>query len=155
MTIAVEVSTNPMPATNATARRKARHDADAGQHRARDDHLQRAEPEDLLPEAPEPLRLHLEPDDEEEHHDAELGRVEDGLGIAHEPQHRRPDQDAAREVAQHRAEPQPLEDRHGDDPCPKQRHHREKIKTRRCRLARHPPVPVDRASVRVRERTSS
>ena len=58
----------------------------AGQHRARDDHLERAEPEDLLPQAPEPLRLHLEPDDEEEHHDAELGGVEDGLGVADQPE---------------------------------------------------------------------
>ena len=67
MTIAVEVSTKPMPATNATAGAKPEQDADAGQQRAADDHLQDAEPENLLPQAPEPLRLHLEPDDEQEH----------------------------------------------------------------------------------------
>ena len=40
-----------------------------------------AQAEDLAPQAPQPRRLHLEPDDEQEHHDAELGDMQDRLRI--------------------------------------------------------------------------
>ena len=81
MTIAVEVSTKPAPATNDDRHRKAADHADAASAARADADLQRAEPEDLAPQAPQPRRLHLQPDDEEEHHDAEFGDVQDGLRV--------------------------------------------------------------------------
>ena len=99
-------------------RRKSEQDADAGQQRAADGDLRHAEPEDLPPQAPQPRRLHLEPDDEQEHHHAELGDVQDRLRVGEQPQPERPDDEAGREIAQHRAEPDPLEQRHGDHAAP-------------------------------------
>ena len=83
--MAVDDSTKPMPATKRPPGRKPASTPDAGQQRAADHDLRDAEPEDLAPQAPQPRRLHLEPDDEQEHHDAELGDVQDRLRIGEQP----------------------------------------------------------------------
>ena len=65
-------------------------------------------------QAPEPARLHLEPDDEEQEDDAELSHVQDLLAVR-DAMEDRPDDDARRQISEHRAEPQLLEDRRRDD----------------------------------------
>jgi hypothetical protein len=77
--------------------------------------LRRAQPEDRPAQAPQPRGLHLQPDDEQEHDDAELGDVQYGLRIGEQAEAERADDEAGDEVAEHRAQPDALEDRHGDD----------------------------------------
>ena len=96
MTIAVEDSTKPMPATKATTGGKPASDAGDGRARAADENLRSAEPEDLAPQAPQPRRLHLQADDEQEHDDAELGDVQDRLRVGEQPQAERADDQAGR-----------------------------------------------------------
>ncbi len=62
--------------------------------------LRRAEPEDVAAHRDQPRQLELEPDDEEQEHDAELGDAADGLGLADERQAGRADDDAGGEVAE-------------------------------------------------------
>ena len=114
-------------------RRQAGQDADAGQQRAADHDLRDAEAEDLAPQAPQPRRLHLEPDDEQEHHHAEFGDVQDGLRVGEQPQPERADHEAGGQVAQHRAEPEPLEERHRDDARRQQGHHLDQFDALRFR----------------------
>ena len=59
--------------------------------------------------------LQLEPDEEQHHHDAELGEVHDVRRFADEAEHARADHDAGDEVAEHGAEAEPREQRRGDD----------------------------------------
>ncbi len=95
-------------------RRPAEGDADAGQQRAAGEHLRDAEPEDLAAHRPQLARPHLEADEEQEQHHAELGDVQDGVRVAEQAEAERPDQQAGAEVAEHRAEPELAEQRHGD-----------------------------------------
>jgi hypothetical protein len=97
--------------------REAERHADAGQRRHRAHHLDRAEPEDVLAHAPEPGGLHFQPDDEEEHHHAEFGDMDDRLRIGKETEAEGTDREPRGEIAEHRAEPDLLEDRHGRDAC--------------------------------------
>ena len=116
MTMAVEVSTKPVPAISEGDERVAEAQSPTVQSssmQTRD--LGEAEAEDVAAHRPEPRGLHLEADDEEEHHDAELGDVQDRLRIVEEPEAERADREARREVAEHRAEAEPLEERHRDD----------------------------------------
>jgi hypothetical protein len=96
-------------------RRKSGEDADAGQERAADADLQRAEPEDLPPQAPEPRGLHFQADDEQEHHDAEFGDVQNVAGLDENGQAERADDHAGGEIGEDRAEPRALEQRDRDD----------------------------------------
>ena len=57
---------------------------------------------------------HLQADHEQEHHHAELGGMQDGLRIGEPPEPERADGQAGGEIAQHRAEPKPAEQRHHD-----------------------------------------
>ncbi len=82
-------------------------------------------------------RLHLEPDDEQEQDDAQFGDVEDRLGFGDQPQAERPDGEPRREVAQHRAEPRPLEHRHREHARREQRQHLPEFNVR---LPRVPPA---------------
>ncbi|GAB6843952.1 hypothetical protein JCM2811A_29540 [Methylorubrum rhodinum] len=41
--------------------------------------------------------------------------MKDGVGVGEQPEPERADDEAGEQVAQHRAEPEPLEQRHGDD----------------------------------------
>ena len=141
MTMAVEDSTKPIPATKATSGGPASQHAGAGQQRAADGDLRDAEPEDLPPQAPQPRRLHLQPDHEQEHHHAEFGDVQDGLRIGEPAQAERTDDEAGRQIAQHGAEPEPLEHRHRDDGGPEQGHHLRQFDARMRFRRRHCPRP--------------
>ena len=136
MTIAVEVSTKPAPATKDTATGKPPSDADTGEKQRADADLHRAEPEDLAPQAPQPRWLHFEADDEQEHHDAEFGDVKDGLGLGEDAQAERADDQAGGEIAEDGAEPHAPEDRHGDDAGGQQRHYLNQFAARCC-FCRH------------------
>ena len=94
-------------------------------------------PKISLPQAPQPRRLHLQADDEQEHHDAELGDCRIAAGSCDQAQPERADREPGREVAQHRAEAQPPEDRHGDDARGEQPNHLHQIDGMLYRFARH------------------
>jgi hypothetical protein len=104
-------------------RRKPPGHAGQRQQKRADGNLRYAEPENFLSQAPEPRRLHLEADDEEKHHDAKLGDMQDCLRIGKQPQAERADHDAGGEIAEHGAEPDALENRHRDDAGREQRDH--------------------------------
>ena len=133
MTIAVEDSTKPMPATKATSGAIAGEHAGDGQQRAADEHLRGAQPEDLAPQAPQPRRLHFQADHEQEHDDAELGDMQDRLRIGEQAEPERADDQPRGQIAEHRAEAEPLEDRHRDDAGRQQRHHLDEIVSGRFR----------------------
>ncbi len=78
MTIAVEVSTKPAPATKEGGYRKAGQNADARQKQRAKGDLYDAEPENLAAKPPEARGPHLQSDDEEEHHHAQFGDVKNG-----------------------------------------------------------------------------
>jgi hypothetical protein len=78
------------------------------------DHLDEPEPEYVLPQTPKPRGVKLEPDEEEQQHDAELGHAQLVLGIADEAEPLRPDQRARHQIAQHRAEAEAPESQHED-----------------------------------------
>jgi len=63
---------------------------------------------------PKTRGLQLEPDDEQEQHHAELGEMQHLLRILDEGQAKGPDRRARHQIADHRAEAEPLEDRHRD-----------------------------------------
>ena len=81
-------------------------------------HLQRAQPEQVRRMAQMPGRLELEADDEQQEHDAELGRGGDRADIDHRARRVRPEHDADDEQPQHGAEAGALEqdDRGGARP---------------------------------------
>ena len=112
--MAVDDSTKPMAARNATTGGNPTSTPTPVSSAPQVDDLRDAEPEDLAPQAPQPRRLHLEPDDEQEHHHAELGDMQDRLRAGEQLQPERADHQAGGQVAQHRAEPGALEQRNGD-----------------------------------------
>src|SRR3546814_8217989 len=57
----------------------------------------------------------LQADDEQQHHHAEFGEMQNRLDIGDQLQAPGPDNDAGNQVAEYRAKPQPLGNRHGDD----------------------------------------
>ena len=103
-TMAVEDSASPAPSTVAAAQGAPNQCASRRQHRRRQHHLRGAQPEHRAPHHPEPLRPHLQADEEQQHHDAELGDAGDRVDVGDEPQPRRADQRAADQVAEHAAE---------------------------------------------------
>ncbi|MNV23893.1 hypothetical protein D3C71_1149310 [compost metagenome] len=86
----------------------------AAQHHRTQRHLQRAGPEHRAPHHLEPGRGQLQPDHEQQHHHADLGRAEDAVGILHKAHAVRAQHHAGSQVAQHRAEAELLEHRYGD-----------------------------------------
>jgi hypothetical protein len=95
----------------------------AHQHKAGNHDLDEAEAENLAAQRPEPARLQLEADDEQEEDDAELADMQDLLAVAvDQPEHRAHD-DAGEEVAEHRAEADALEDGAGEDATAEQQDH--------------------------------
>ncbi len=96
--------------------------ADEGQQRAAHGDLGSAQPENLPAQAPEPGRLHLQADDEQEHHHAQLGDMQNGLRIGEQAKAIGPDQQPAGQVAEHGAQTQAAEDRNRDDARPEQGH---------------------------------
>jgi hypothetical protein len=79
-----------------------------------------AEAEDLAAQRPQPRGLHFQPDDEQQHDDAEFGGVEDVFGVGEEPETERADGESRCEIAEHRAEAEAAKDRHRDDACAEQ-----------------------------------
>ena len=86
-----------------------------GDERARDEDLRRAQTEDVAPQLPKARQLQFEADDEQEQHDAQFGHSRELAGAAEQAEGGGADGDPGREVAQHRTEPEPLGERHGDD----------------------------------------
>jgi hypothetical protein len=80
----------------------------------RGEHLRGAHAEDGAAQLPQPLRLELQADEEEEQHHAELGKVQHRVRIGDEAEAPGSDRHAGGEIAEHRAEADALEDRHGD-----------------------------------------
>jgi hypothetical protein len=116
-------------------RRKAEGRCGKRQQQRRNRDLRRAEPEYGAPQTPEPRGLHFQPDDEKEHDNAELCDVQDCLRVGEQPEPEGADDEAGGEIAQHRAEPDALEDRHRDHAGRKQRHYLDEIIA--CSLGRH------------------
>ena len=77
-----------------------------------DDDLERAEPEDVAAQLDEPARIELEADEEQEQHHAELGDVEDGLGVAREREPVRTRRSPRDEVAEDGAQAEARRERH-------------------------------------------
>ncbi len=105
------------PDEHGLARGEAERQADGGQRNGGGDELDRAEPEDRRAHGPQPHRAQLEPDHEQQHHDAELGEMEDVLDVVDridEADAERADHDAGREIAEHRAEAQEAAERRGN-----------------------------------------
>ena len=96
-------------------RRRAKCHAHARKAQRASADLQCAETEDLPPQMPQVRRPHLQPDDEKEHHHAELGELQDRVRIGEQAQPERPDQQTRRQVTQHRAEAEPPKQRDCDD----------------------------------------
>ncbi len=99
----------------------------AGEQRAAGQDLRQSKTENILLQRPQPRRLQLQPDDEEEHDDAELGDADDRRRPGEDRQAERPDDDAGGQVADDRADADPLEDRHRHHPRGKQRHRGQEI----------------------------
>ncbi len=95
--------------------------------------LRQAQPEDLLAQAPQSRRHHLQADDEQQHHDAEFGDMQDGLSVGEKAQTERTDRDAGRQIAQHGAKSEFLEQRYGDYGSCQQSDHMPKVAPRRFR----------------------
>ena len=76
--------------------------------------LRAAEAEHGVAHRPQALGAQLEPDHEQQEHDAELGEVQDLLGLVvgeHAPDRRGTEQNADDEVAQHAADAEPAGER--------------------------------------------
>jgi hypothetical protein len=57
-----------------------------------------------VPHAPEFARLQFEPDEEQHHHDAEIGDLMDDVAVGHQAKTEGADQHAGGEIAQDRTE---------------------------------------------------
>ena len=111
--------------------REAERQARPAGHDGRAGDLQSAHAEDRSAHAPEQRRLQLEPDEEEHHDDAELCEVHHVPAvIADQLQRVRSDRYAGEQIAQHRAEPEPLRQRD-------RQHRRQQINERLRKWAVH------------------
>jgi hypothetical protein len=77
--------------------------------------LGRAHAEDRLAHDPQPRRLQLEADHEQQQYDAEFREVQDPLDVGEQPESPGPDQNSGHQVAEHGAQIEVTEDRYGDD----------------------------------------
>ena len=78
-------------------------------------HLREAEPEYELAHGQQARGLQLQPDHEQEQHHPQLREAEHRVDVLDDGKAPRPQQHAAREVGEHGAQPETLEQRHGDD----------------------------------------
>ena len=101
-TSAPRQSNSPVSSASAADRRR-------GEHQLRD-----AEAEDVAPHREQARQLELEPDQEQQHHDAELGDREDALGRVEQLQPVGADDHARQQVGDDRREPREARDRHAD-----------------------------------------
>ena len=80
MAKAVDDSASPKPTMVAAGQSSAGQQMrQPGKQHAGDQHLRSAEPENLAPQAPQPRRLDLEADDEQQEDDAEFGDMRGSL----------------------------------------------------------------------------
>jgi hypothetical protein len=86
----------------------------AREQRAGDQNLGGAGAEDALAQGPQARRLQLQADDEQQQHHAELGEMKDPVDIGEQLEAPGADDDAGREIAEHRTEAQAARDRHRD-----------------------------------------
>ena len=103
------------PGDRADGERLPERDADAGDRRDGRHDLHAAEAEDRAPQRPDALRVELQTDEKEQEHDAELGELQYGLRVRDEAQAPRPDRHAGDQVAEHRAQAEPLAQGNGND----------------------------------------
>ena len=89
---------------------------DPGQHERGQHDLSAAEPGKLAAHLPQALGLHLESDDEQHHHHAELGEDLQRLDIDRERGEQRRYRHAGKQVAEHRTEPEARGQRDREDP---------------------------------------
>ena len=99
-----------------------------------------AEAEDLVPQRPQRGRLQFQPDDEEQHHHAELGDAEHRAGILEQAEAEGPDGDAGDQVAEDRTEAEALEDGDGNHPRAEQGDGRDQVNA--VRFDRHRRCPI-------------
>ena len=108
---------------------------DAGQQGGAHTDLERAQTENVAAQIPQPRRLHLEADDEQKHHHAQFGDMQDRARIGEKAETPRADGEAGREVAEHRSQAEAAENRHRDDPGGQHHDHLDQIAP--MRLNRH------------------
>ena len=77
--------------------------------------LRGAEAEDVAPHRQQPAELELEPDQEQQHHDAELGDRDDAFRRRERREPVRADDDAGDEIGDDGRQPEPARDRHAQD----------------------------------------
>jgi hypothetical protein len=114
MAKAVEESARPKPMISAPSHAsRPNSEGQPREHEAGEDDLREAEPENVVAHRPEAGGLQLQPDQEEQEDDAEFGDAQQFLPVADLVQDRA-DHHAGGEVAEDGAEPEPLEDRRGE-----------------------------------------
>ena len=96
-------------------------------------HLRAAQPENVVAKIPQPLGAQFQADHEQQQHHAELGEAECRFGIGDEAEQMRPDDHARHEIAEHRAELQPV----------KQRHHRDRRRKIHHTIAKQGGITAD------------
>ena len=96
--------------------------ADARDDRSARQNVREAQAENVAPQRPQFRGAHFEADQKQEHHDTEFGDVKDRFRIVDDTQAVRTDRQTRREVAQHRAQTEPQENRRGHDANSQQRH---------------------------------
>ena len=80
-------------------------------HAAGDD-LEQAQPEDILLHPPQARGIEFEPDDEQQERDAQFGKIDLALRIAHQPEHLRTDHCARQQIAESGPEAEAAEQQH-------------------------------------------
>jgi hypothetical protein len=113
------MAVDDMASTRPTARAVASRGRAPGRRRRsprRCRHLRPAEAEDGLAHRPQQGRAHLQPDQEQQDDHAEGAEAHDIFLLADQRQGEGADDGAGDQIAQHRAEPEPLGDRHRDHP---------------------------------------
>ena len=63
--------------------------------------------------------MQLQPNDEQQQHDAEFSKMQNGCRVVDETHSPRADHSACNKIADNRPQPQPIEQGHGDNRCPK------------------------------------
>ena len=77
--------------------------------------LDQPEAENVVPHPPQAGWVELEPDEEEQEDDSDLGDLQHRLAAVDEPEQLRPDESAGDEIAQGRSEPEAAEEEHEDE----------------------------------------
>ena len=126
MTMAVEDKDRHEPMITAAAGGTAGERNDAADHGRREDDLKTAQSEHQAAHGEQSLVGQLQSDQEQQKHDAQIGKVGDVLGVDHRhpaqerhlvlerAQRQRSEDRAGAEITQHRAEAEPAHQRHDD-----------------------------------------